>query len=107
MIIKELIQKNQTEFANLCREHNVKTMFAFGSSVTGAFDVEKSDIDILVEIEEPDPIKKGEKILSIWDKLETFFKRKVDLLTNLSIKNRILRDSIDSTKVLIYEQKTR
>lgn len=102
MVIKDLIQKNQTEFTNLCKEHNVKTMFAFGSSVTGNFDFDKSDIDLLVEIDEPDPIKKGEKILSIWDKLESFFKRKVDLLTNPNIRNPYLKQSVDESKVLIY-----
>lgn len=106
MVIKEFIKNRENEFGALCKQHSVKTMFAFGSSVTGNFDFNKSDIDLIVEIDESDPIKKGEKILSIWDKLELFFKRKVDLLTNLSIKNRILRESIDSTKVLIYEQKS-
>ena len=106
MVIDELININKQAFDDLCKAHQVKYLFAFGSSVTGNFDFKKSDIDLIVEIDESDPIKKGEKILSIWDKLESFFKRKVDLLTNLSIKNRILRDSIDSTKVLIYEQKT-
>jgi len=103
MIINELIRKNQTEFANLCREHNVKTMFAFGSSVSGNFDINKSDIDLLVEIDIPDPVEKGEKILSLWDKLELFFKRKVDLLTNPNIRNPYLRQSVDESKVLIYE----
>ena len=103
MIIKELIQKNQTEFANLCREHNVKTMFAFGSSVSDNFDFNKSDIDLLVEIDIPDPVENGEKILSLWDKLELFFKSKVDLLTNPNIMNPYLRQSVDESKVLIYE----
>lgn len=103
MIIKELIQKNQTEFTNLCKEHNVKTMFAFGSSVTNNFDFDKSDIDLIVEIDESDPVKKGEKILAIWDKLESFFKRKVDLLTNPNIRNPYLKQSVDESKVLIYE----
>lgn len=106
MVIDELINKDKQAFFDLCKAHQVKYLFAFGSSVTGNFDFNNSDIDVLVEIDEPDPIKKGEKILSFWDKLESFFKRKVDLLTNLSIKNRILRDSIELTKVLIYEQKT-
>jgi predicted nucleotidyltransferase len=103
MVIKDLIQKNQTEFTNLCKEHNVKTMFAFGSSVTGNFDFDKSDIDLIVEIDESDPVKKGEKILSIWDKLESFFKRKVDLLSNPNIRNPYLKQSVDASKVLIYE----
>ncbi len=78
-------------------------MFAFGSSVSGNFDFNKSDIDLLVEIDIPDPVEKGEKILSLWDKLELFFKRKVDLLTNPNIRNPYLRQSVDESKVLIYE----
>jgi len=41
--------------------------------------------------------------MSLWDKLEEFFHRKVDLLTNSSIKNPILRKNIDKTKILIYD----
>jgi len=102
MVIKELIQKNQTEFSKLCREHNVKTMFAFGSSVTDSFDFNNSDIDLLVVIEEPDPVERGEKLFSLWDKLEAFFNRKVDLLSNPAIRNPFLRQSIENSKVLIY-----
>ena len=104
MIIEELINKDKITFYKLCKDHKVKSLFAFGSSVTDKFDPEKSDIDLMVEIEELDPIEKGEKIMSFWDKMEEFFKRKVDLLTNLSIRNRILRENIEATKILIYEQ---
>lgn len=103
MVIDELIKKDKKAFDELCKAHQVKCIFAFGSSVTGNFDFNKSDIDLLVEIDEPDPIKKGEKILSIWDKLESFFKRKVDLLTNPNIRNPYLKQFVDESKVLIYE----
>jgi len=103
MIIDDLINNNKEVFYNLCKEHRVKYLFAFGSSVTDKFDFDKSDIDLLVEIDEPDPLERGEKIISFWDKLETFFKRKVDLLTNPVIRNRFLRESVDKSKVLIYE----
>lgn len=102
MVIQELIKKNEDEFGRLCEEHSVKTMFAFGSSVTGNFDAEKSDIDIFVVIEEPDPVERGEKLISLWDKLEAFFNRKVDLLSNPIIRNPFLRQSIENSKVLIY-----
>ncbi len=102
MVIQELIKKKEDEFGRLCEEHRVKTMYAFGSAVTGNFDVEKSDIDILVEIEEPDPVERGEKLISLWDKLEAFFNRKVDLLSNPIIRNPFLRQSIENSKVLIY-----
>jgi len=39
----------------------------------------------------------------LWDNLELFFNRKVDLLTDNSIHNPYLRKSIDSTKKLIYD----
>lgn len=41
--------------------------------------------------------------MNIWDKFEQLFQRKVDLLTNTSIKNPFLKKNIDSTKILIYD----
>ena len=103
MVIKDEILKKQRDFDILCRNHKVKYLYAFGSSVTERFDVNKSDIDLLVEIDSEDPIDRGEKLLSLWDLFEVFFMRKVDLLTDSSIRNPFLRKSIDSTKVLIYD----
>lgn len=103
MVIKDEISKKQKDFTNLCKSHKVKYLYAFGSSVTGSFDPNKSDIDLLVEIDSKDPIDRGEKLLSLWDLFELFFRRKVDLLTDSSIRNPFLRKSIDSTKVLIYD----
>ena len=103
MIIQDLIENRKNDFAELCKNHSVKQIFAFGSSVIGNFDPKNSDIDLLVEIDELDPVERGEKILSLWDKLEAFFKRKVDLLSNPNIRNPYLRKSVDESKVLIYD----
>jgi hypothetical protein len=89
------------EFIELCRSHKVKELYAFGSIVNGNFN-DKSDIDLLVEIDEHDPLNRGELLLSLWDKFEIYFKRKVDLLTYNSLKNPYLKESIDDTKKLIY-----
>ncbi len=103
MMIRDEILKNQKVFMNGCKNHNVKYLYAFGSSTTDSFDFQKSDIDLLVEIDNPDPMERGETLISLWDKLEDIFHRKVDLLTESSIKNPYLKKSIDSTKVLIYD----
>jgi predicted nucleotidyltransferase len=103
MIIKDEILKQQKDFTLLCKNHKVKYLYAFGSSVSDRFDINSSDIDLLVEIDSKDPIDRGEKLLSLWDQFEEFFRRKVDLLTDSSIRNPYLRKSIDSTKVLIYD----
>lgn len=105
MNLKESIKYKKAEFLSLCKAHNVKNLYAFGSSITDQFNEESSDIDLLIEINDEDPIERGEKLINIWDKFEQFFQRKVDLLTNTSIKNPILKRSIDSTKVLIYDGK--
>ena len=83
----------------------MKRLYAFGSSTTNLFDENSSDIDLLIEIDENEPLERSEKLLAIWDKLEKFFHRKVDLLTRSSIKNPILRKNIDATKILIYDGK--
>ncbi|MGM0566063.1 MAG: nucleotidyltransferase family protein [Bacteroidota bacterium] len=103
MILNDEIAKRKKDFQNLCAIHKVKFLYAFGSSVTDSYDPEQSDIDLLVEIDVKDPVERGETLISLWDSLEVFFNKKVDLLTVSSIRNPFLRKSIDVTKILIYD----
>lgn len=105
MNLKDSIRYKMIDFLALCKAHNVGNLYAFGSSISDNFNEDSSDIDLLIEINSEDPIERGENLLQIWDKFEVFFQRKVDLLTNSSIKNPILRKSIEATKVLIYDGK--
>jgi hypothetical protein len=105
MVIQDEISKKASDFIALCENHKVRYLYAFGSSTTEKFNNKTSDIDLLVDLDVPDPIERGEKLLSLWDMFEAFFHRKVDLLTDSSIRNPYLRKSIDSTKVLIYDGK--
>ena len=91
------------EFIELRKSHKVKELYAFGSVVNGNF-TDKSDIDLLVDIDESDPLNRGELLLSIWDKFEAYFNRRVDLLTHNSLQNPYLKKSIDDTRKLIYLQ---
>ncbi len=103
MILIDEISSRKKDFLELCASHQVKTLYAFGSATTNRFDPDKSDIDLLVEIDENDPIERGEILISLWERFEDFFQRNVDLLTDASIRNPILRQSIDDSKVLIYD----
>lgn len=105
MNLRDSINNNSDEFLSLCKSHDVKTLYAFGSSTNEKFDEDSSDIDLLVELNTKDPIKRGENLIDLWDKFEKIFKRKVDLLTNSSVRNPVLRKSIDSSKILIYDGK--
>lgn len=105
MNLRESINDNPQVFVALCKDYEVKSLYAFGSSITNEFKENESDIDLLIELNTADPLQRGENLLNIWEKFELFFHRKVDLLTSSSIKNPILKKSIDSTKVLIYDGK--
>jgi predicted nucleotidyltransferase len=105
MNLKETINNKLDDFLRLCENHNVRNLYAFGSSITDRFDENLSDIDLLIEIDNEDPIERGENLINVWDKFELFFQRKVDLLTYSSIKNPILKKNIESTKILIYDRK--
>ena len=105
MNLRDSISQNSNEFLLICKSHDVKTLYAFGSSINTKFLDETSDIDLLIDIDTKDPIKRGENLIDLWDKFEKFFQRKVDLLTISSIKNPILRKSFDSSKLLIYDGK--
>ena len=100
-MINSTVNFKSNEFIELCRLHKVKELYAFGSVVNGNF-IKKSDIDLIVEIEEPNPLFKGELILSLYRKFEKLFKKKVDLLTFDSIRNPTPDEYISTSKELIY-----
>jgi predicted nucleotidyltransferase len=104
MRMNSIIEKHLTELVALCRKYKVERIYAFGSVVSGKFDKESSDIDLIVELAPMPPLEKGEKLLSLWNDLENLFKRKVDLLTDKPIQNPYLKKSIEATKQLIYER---
>ncbi|MDD3787792.1 MAG: nucleotidyltransferase domain-containing protein [Petrimonas sp.] len=107
MFIENEIKKAPKQFKELCRMYDVELLYAFGSSVgSKRFDPDKSDIDLMVELSEDDPLVRGERLLSLWDALENFFRRKVDLLTKESLRNPYLIKSIENSKVLIYDGKS-
>ena len=106
MHLQKTIKSKLREFLDICESCRVSRMYAFGSSITDDFDKVASDIDLLVEVDENDPVERGEKLMELWDQLENFFERKVDLLTEPSIKNPFLKKSIDETKVLIYDRES-
>lgn len=104
MNLDNIIKDCYVEFINLCKTYHVKNVYAFGSSITERFDPHTSDIDMLVKIDIDEPTDRGEALFSFWDGLEKLFRRKVDLLTEDSIKNPYLKSNIERTKKLIYDR---
>jgi predicted nucleotidyltransferase len=98
------IQTKRDKIITLCQKHKVLRLFVFGSASNERFDPETSDIDFIAELANMPPEQKGLSLLNFWSDLENLFERKIDLLTNSSIKNPYLKEEIEKSKVLFYEQ---
>lgn len=102
--MQSVIQQYQFQINNICKQHDVARLYAFGSIINDNFNKE-SDVDLLVELlPMQNPIEKGEQLLKIWDEFESLFGRKVDLISTTKFKNRIFEQQLNNTKQLIYDR---
>lgn len=98
-----IVEKNLDTIRVLCNKHKVSTLFIFGSILTYKFK-NSSDIDLLVDFADVDLYDYADNYFDLKYSLENLLKREIDLLEDKAIKNPFLRQSIDSSKQLIYGQ---
>ncbi|MFA5327061.1 MAG: nucleotidyltransferase domain-containing protein [Prolixibacteraceae bacterium] len=96
-----IVDKNIDRISTLCSKHKVAKLFVFGSVLTDRFK-KGSDIDFLVDFSGVDLYDYADNYFDFKTSLENLLKREVDLLEDKAIKNPFLRQSIDSSKKLIY-----
>ena len=87
----------------ICTRYPVKSLSAFGSAVTGHFEPGRSDIDLLVEMEDVSPVDYGNVYFSLLGELEEMFTRPVDLVTAASLTNPFILSNVEETKVILYD----
>lgn len=97
----KLIKENIDKIEQLCRTHNVKTLFVFGSICTDEFK-ETSDVDFLISIDTDDFGEYADTYFNIAHELENILQRPVDLVTDKSLSNPYFIQSLNQTKTLIY-----
>ncbi|MCX6326523.1 MAG: nucleotidyltransferase domain-containing protein [Bacteroidia bacterium] len=98
-----IIDQNIETIRDLCTKHKVSRLFVFGSVLTNRLK-KNSDIDLIVDFRDVDVYDYADNYFDLKYSLENIFKRNVDLLEDKAINNPYLRQSIDSTKQLIYGQ---
>ena len=101
-----VVEQNINAIAELCRLHKVERLFVFGSVLTDAFH-EESDIDFLVKFGSVDLYHYFDNYIEFKESLEKLLQRSVDLVEEQTVKNPILKSSIDRNKKLIYGRKDR
>lgn len=98
-----ILEQNIDKIRDLCKLNNVSSLFAFGSVLTSSFRND-SDVDLVVDIDDQDPLTYSDKYFNLKFQLEEILRRQIDLLEYKSIRNKFLRSEIDRSKVQIYER---
>ncbi len=93
------IQLDTERIAAFCREHGIRKLSLFGSLLHDDFDPERSDVDVLVELQPG--ARPGLAYFGWSDELSGIIGRKVDLCSRLDprIENEVRREALT-----IYEQ---
>ena len=99
-----ILRDNIERIRALCLDHNVNSLFAFGSVCTDKFN-DTSDIDLLISFNPMDYGDYADSYFNLVDKFEDLFHRHVDLVTDKSLSNPYFIDSINETKTLLYGQR--
>jgi len=95
------LDKYKDEIRILCGKSKVKTLYVFGSVLSGRF-TDKSDINFIVDIEVNDPLEYADNYFALKFALEDLFRRPVDLLEQRALTNPYLIEAINNSKTLIY-----
>ena len=99
----DVIERNIDQIKTLCNQHKVARLFVFGSVLTDSFG-KSSDIDLLVDFSGVDLYDYADNYFDLKESLENLLDHPVDLLEDKAINNPYLRQSIDSSKRMIYGQ---
>lgn len=98
------LNQNIEQIKALCDENSVQSLFAFGSVTNDKFRSD-SDIDLVVDIDDQDPLTYADHYFNLKFGLEKLLERPIDLLEQNAIKNPYLKEQIEQNKVLIYGKK--
>ena len=100
-MIPDFINHKVDKIKEICKNYRVNAVYVFGSVLTENFS-DQSDIDLVVDFERKDFHGSFDQFMNFKADMEDLFQRRVDLISRKTIRNKILKSEIDSSKVQIY-----
>lgn len=97
----ETIEKHKEELKKLCEKYHVAELYLFGSFARGETS-ELSDIDFLVRFSGVTPSEYFDNYMDYKESLGELFSRDIDLVEIQTIKNPVLKKSINRNKIKLY-----
>lgn len=98
----ELIELNRSQLEKLCRRYHVKRLALFGSAASGPFDFGTSDLDFVVDFEPREDMDMADQYFGLLEELRALFQRRIDLVTERSIRNPYFKKAVDQTRIPLY-----
>lgn len=98
----ELIEAKRAAIEELCRALSVRRLDLFGSAVGDSFDVEASDVDVLVDFDAGPGFDYFGTYFDLKEGLERILGRRVDLVSATSIRNPYFKQQVLDTRELLY-----
>lgn len=103
--MNSFISKYRRAIADICSTLSVKELYIFGSGADNSLHKE-SDLDFLVSFKNGLSAETyADNYFQLHQSLENLFKKEIDLLTDRQLSNPFFIDSINSSKILVYEEK--
>lgn len=101
--MQSIIENKKKDIAELCKALQIDRLYAFGSVVSSNFTLD-SDIDFLISFSNKLSIEEyTNNYFTLHYKLRELFKRDVDIVTERSLSNPYFIESVNESKVLLYE----
>jgi predicted nucleotidyltransferase len=98
----DLIEQQRPKLLELCRKYDVRRLDIFGSAVRQDFNPKESDLDFLVQFNNFTIHNAADRYFDLLFDLEALFGRKVDLVSDLAIRNPYFRKAVDAERVNLY-----
>ena len=100
--LPKILHQHDDAVRRLCGDLAVRELRVFGSVMTDHFNPERSDLDFLVEFQDPDKPGIFDRYMALAEGLELIFQRPVDLITKQAMKNPVFRQTVQSTSLTLY-----
>jgi predicted nucleotidyltransferase len=98
----DILANQMDEITALCIKHKVQSFSVFGSAARNSMTTD-SDIDFLVQFsEEIDVLDYADNYFDFLEGLKDLTRREIDLVSVRSLRNPVLKEEINKTKVELY-----
>ena len=102
LMMRPSLEHNRERIAEACARHGVARLHVFGSALRDDFRPDRSDIDLLLELQPMAPLARVDAYFALLDELRALLGADVDLVMVGAVKNRYIAAEIERTKQMLY-----